>query len=215
MPPTTYDRRAFMAYFSSIGLGSTLLPGALLAQVQGQQQGPEITKEMIAAAEEIAGLSFSDDERQQMIRGLQQARANIQQLHKEPLDQSMLPAIVFDPVPPGKELPKKTKQLTTRSKVPTMARPGSVEELAYAPVTQLAELVRTRKVKPSELTDMYLSRLKRYDAQLHFTVNLTEERAKKQARDMDAEISRGKYRGPLHGIPWGAKDLLAVKGYPT
>jgi len=216
MPPTTYDRRAFMAYFSSIGLGSTLLPGALLAQVQGQQQqGPEITKEMIAAAEEIAGLNFSDDERQQMIRGLQQARTNIQQLHKEPLDQSMLPAIVFDPVPPGKELPKKTKQLTTRSKVPVMARPGSLEELAYAPVTQLSELVRTRKVKPSELTDMYLTRLKRYDSQLHFTVNLTEERAKKQARDMDAEIARGKYRGPLHGIPWGAKDLLAVKGYPT
>jgi len=205
-----------MAYFSSIGLGSTLLPGALFAQFQGQQQqGPEITKEMIAAAEEIAGLHFADDERQQMIRGLQQARANIQQLHKEPLDQSMLPAIVFDPVPPGKELPKKTKQTATRSKVPVMARPGSVEELAYAPLTQLSELVRTRKVKPSELTDMYLSRLKRYDPQLHFVVNLTEERAKKQARDMDAEISRGHYRGPLHGIPWGAKDLLAVKGYPT
>jgi len=205
-----------MAYFSSIGLGSTLLPGALFAQFQGQQQqGPEITKEMIAAAEEIAGLHFADDERQQMIRGLQQARANIQQLHKEPLDQSMLPAIVFDPVPPGKELPKKTKQTATRSKLPVMARPGSVEELAYAPLTQLSELVRTRKVKPSELTDMYLSRLKRYDPQLHFVVNLTEERAKKQARDMDAEISRGHYRGPLHGIPWGAKDLLAVKGYPT
>jgi Asp-tRNA(Asn)/Glu-tRNA(Gln) amidotransferase A subunit family amidase len=216
MSQTTYDRRAFMAYFSSIGLGSTLMPGALFAQFQGQQQqAPEITKEMIAAAEEIAGLHFSDEERQQMIRGLQSARANIQQLHKEPLDQSILPAIVFDPVPPGKELPKKTKQLTARSKVPVMARPGSLEELAYAPVTQLSELVRTRKVKPSELTDMYLSRLKRYDPQLHFVVNLTEERARKQARDMDAEISRGKYRGPLHGIPWGAKDLLAVKGYPT
>ena len=82
-----------------------------------------------------------------------------------------------------------------------MARPGSVEELAYAPVTQLSDLVRTRKVKPSELTDMYLSRLKRLDPQLHFVVNLTEERARNQAKEMDAEISRGKYRGPLHGIP--------------
>jgi len=104
--------------------------------------------------------------------------------------------------------------MTVRSKVPAMARPGSLDELAYAPVTQLSELVRSRKVKPSELTDMYLSRLKRYDPQLHFVVNLTEDRARKQAKDMDAEISRGKYRGPLHGIPWGAKDLLAVKGYP-
>ena len=213
MPTTTYDRRAFMAYFSAVGLGSTLLPGVLWAQAQ--QQGPEITKEMIAAAEEISGLKFSDDERTAMARSLQQMRGNLQTLHKEPLDQSILPAIVFDPVPPGKELAKKNKALMVRSKVAIMARPGSIEELAYAPVTQLSDLVRSRKVKPSELTDMYLSRLKRLDPQLHFVVNLTEERARAQAKDMDAEISRGKYRGPLHGIPWGAKDLLAVKGYPT
>jgi len=202
-----------MAYFSAVGLGSTLLPGVLWAQAQ--QQGPEITKEMIAAAEEISGLKFSDDERTAMARSLQQMRGNLQTLHKEPLDQSILPAIVFDPVPPGKELAKKNKALMVRSKVAIMARPGSIEELAYAPVTQLSDLVRSRKVKPSELTDMYLSRLKRLDPQLHFVVNLTEERARAQAKDMDAEISRGKYRGPLHGIPWGAKDLLAVKGYPT
>jgi len=215
MSETKYDRRAFMAYFSSIGLGSTLLPGVLWGQAQQQPLGPEITKEMIASAEEISGIHFSDEERSAMADNLRRMRAGLQTLHKEPLDQSVLPAIVFDPVPPGKELAKKTKMLTVRSKVPVMARPGSVEELAYAPVTQLSDLVRTRKVKPSELTDMYLSRLKRFDPQLHFVVNLTEERALKQAKEMDAEISRGKYRGPLHGIPWGAKDLLAVKGYPT
>ena len=213
MSTSTYDRRAFMAYFGAVGLSSTLLPGVLWSQVQ--QQGTEITKEMIAGAEEISGLKFSDEERTAMVRSLQSMRGNLQQLHKEPLDQSILPAIVFDPVPPGKELAKKNKALMVRSKVPIMARPGSVEELAYAPVTQLSDLVRTRKVKPSELTDMYLSRLKRLDPQLHFVVNLTEERARTQAKEMDAEISRGKYRGPLHGIPWGAKDLLAVKGYPT
>lgn len=213
---TTYDRRAFMAYFSSIGLGSTLLPGVLWAQVQGQQQqGPEITKEMIASAEQITGLSFSDEERTQMVRNLTQMRNNIAQLHKEPIDQSMLPSLVFDPVPPGKELARKTKSMTIRARVPVMARPTSIEELAYSTVSELSELVRTRKVKPSELTDMYLSRLKKFDPQLHFVVNLTEERARQQAKDADTEISRGKYRGPLHGIPWGAKDLLAVKGYPT
>ena len=215
MSQTTYDRRAFMAYFSSIGLGSTLLPGVLWGQLQQQQQGPAITPEMIASAEEIAGVKFSDEERQAMVRNLQGARTAIDNLHKEPLDMSIFPAIVFDPVPPGKELAKKTKAATVRSKVPVMARPGSIEELAYAPVTELSELVRTRKVKPSELTEMYLGRLKKYDPQLVFVVNLTEERARKQAKDMDSEIARGKYRGPLHGIPWGAKDLLAVKGYPT
>jgi Asp-tRNA(Asn)/Glu-tRNA(Gln) amidotransferase A subunit family amidase len=212
MPETTLDRRSFVAYFSSIGLTSTLLPGVLWAQAQ---QAPTITKEMIASAEEISGLHFSDEERAQMVQSLQQMKRSLETLHKEPLDQSVLPSIVFDPIPPGKELAKKTKQLTVRSKVAVMARPGSLDELAYSPVTQLADLVRTRKVKPSELTDMYLSRLKRYDPQLHCVVNLTEDRARKQAKAADEEISRGKYRGPLHGIPWGAKDLLAVKGYPT
>ena len=214
MADTTYDRRAFMAYFSSIGLGTTLFPGVLWAQAQ-QQQGPAITKEMIAAAEQLSGLEFSDEERTSIVRGVQQMRGNLQTLHKEPMDQSILPSIVFEPVPPGKQLAHKSKALMVRTKVPVMARPGNLDELAYLTVSQLSEMVRNRKVKPSELTEMYLSRLKRYDSQLHAVVNLTEERALKQAKEMDAEISRGKYRGPLHGIPWGAKDLLAVKGYPT
>ena len=212
---STYDRRAFMAYFGSIGLGSTLLPGVLWAQLRQQQQQPEITKEMIASAEEISGIHLTDDERAEITRGLQQTRSAIQELHKEPLDMSVFPAIVFDPVPPGEKLPAKAHAATIRSRVPVMVRPGSLDELAFAPVTELAELVRTRKVKPSELTEMYLSRLKRYDPQLHCVITLTEDRARSQAKAADAEIARGKYRGPLHGIPWGAKDLLAVRGYPT
>ncbi|HXD49823.1 MAG TPA: hypothetical protein VN600_13665, partial [Gemmatimonadaceae bacterium] len=84
MSQTTYDRRAFMAYFSSIGLGSTLLPGVLWGQLQQQPQGPAITPEMIASAEEIAGVKFSDEERQAMVRNLQGARTAIDNLHKEP-----------------------------------------------------------------------------------------------------------------------------------
>jgi Asp-tRNA(Asn)/Glu-tRNA(Gln) amidotransferase A subunit family amidase len=211
----TYDRRAFMAYFGSIGLGSTLLPGVLWARLQQQQQQPDITKEMIASAEQISGIHLTDDERAEITRGLQQTRNAIQQLHQVPLDMSVFPAIVFDPVPPGERLPAKTTLATVRSRLPAMARPGSLDELAFAPVTQLSELVRTRKVKPSELTEMYLSRLKRFDPQLHCVITLTEDRARAQAKAADAEIARGKYRGSLHGIPWGAKDLLAVKGYPT
>ncbi len=89
------------------------------------------------------------------------------------------------------------------------------EGLAFASVRELAELVKTRKVASVELTKMYLARLKRYDPRLHFVITLTEERALKQAADADREIAAGRYRGPLHGIPWGAKDLLAVKGYRT
>ena len=147
---TTYDRRAFMAYFSSIGLGATLLPGVLWAQAQ-QQQAPEITKEMIAAAEQIADVSFTDEERASIARGLQQARNSIDQLHKVPLDMSVLPAIVFDPVPPGEKLPVKSKAAMVRARVPVMSRPGSLEELAYATVSQLSQLVQARKVKSPDL----------------------------------------------------------------
>src|SRR4029077_19464291 len=149
-----------MANFSSIGLGSTLFPGVLWAQAQQQPQGPAITNETIAAAESIADVSFTDEERTAIVRGLQQTRHAIDQLHQQPLDMSVLPAIVFEPVPPGERLAPKTKAPMARSKVAVMTRPGSLEELAYAPVTTLSELVRTRKVKSSELTEMYLSRLK-------------------------------------------------------
>ena len=90
-----------------------------------------------------------------------------------------------------------------------------LEELAFLPLTQLSELVRTRQVSSERLTTMYLERLKRYDPKLLFVVNLTEDLALRQARRADQEIGRGNYRGPLHGIPWGAKDLLATRDYPT
>lgn len=209
---TTYDRRDFLAYFSSIGLGSTLLPGVLWSKVAA---GAEITKETIAAAEEIAGVSFTDDERTMMVRSLNSQKQAIDALHKVALDNSVAPALVFDPVPPGIKLPGKKKAPMVREKVAVMARPGSLEELAFLTVSQLSELVRARKVKPSELTQLYLDRLKRHDPTLKCVISLTEERALAQARAADSEIAAGKYRGPLHGIPWGAKDLLATKDYKT
>jgi Asp-tRNA(Asn)/Glu-tRNA(Gln) amidotransferase A subunit family amidase len=206
------DRRDFLAYFGSIGLGTTLLPGVLWAKVAA---GAEITKDTIAAAEEIAGVSFTDEERAMMVSRLNNQKQAIEALHKVPLENSVSPAIVFEPMPPGVQLPAKKKQSMVREKYPMMARPTSLEELAFLPVARLSEMIRTRRVKPSELTEMYLSRLKRYDPQLRCVISLTEERARAQARLADDDISRGKYRGPLHGIPWGAKDLLAVKGYKT
>ncbi len=93
--------------------------------------------------------------------------------------------------------------------------PKNLEDLAFTSVRQLAELVRTKKVSSLALTQMYLARLKKYDSTLKFVVTLTEERALAQAKKADEEIAAGKYRGPLHGLPWGAKDLLATKGYRT
>jgi Asp-tRNA(Asn)/Glu-tRNA(Gln) amidotransferase A subunit family amidase len=211
---STYDRRAFMAYFGALGLGSTLLPGVLWAQAN-QQQGTPITKEMVAAAEEIAGLDFTDEERAGIANGLAGTRRTIAQIHAAAVPYDTFPSFVFDPVPPGERMPVVPRTPTVRAKIPVMAGPTSVEELAYAGVAQLSNMIHARKVKPSELTEMYLARLKKYDPQLHFVITLTEERARAQAKQLDSEASLGKFRGPLHGIPWGAKDLLAVKGYPT
>lgn len=220
MPPIRYDRRAFMAYFSSIGLGTTLLPGVLWARASA---GEEITPQVIAAAEEIAGVSFTEDQREMMVEGLERQEKQIAALHATPLSNDVAPALLFDPVPPGVTLPG---AIGTGARAPRKVarparaakpspRPQSDDELAFLPATGLASLLRARKVSSVELTQLYLARLKKYDPVLHCVISLTEERALAQARARDAELARGRDRGALHGIPWGAKDLLAVKGYPT
>jgi Asp-tRNA(Asn)/Glu-tRNA(Gln) amidotransferase A subunit family amidase len=101
------------------------------------------------------------------------------------------------------------------SDAPRAERPADLEQLAFQSVRYLAELLRSRRVTSVELTEMYLARLKQHDPALQCVVTLTEQRALDQARRADREIAAGRYRGPLHGIPWGAKDLLAVRGYRT
>ena len=135
----------------------------------------------------------------------------------------MAPAFIFDPVPGDMVLDaaKKPLKISAAPDVKALAAAvsagiaGDSDALAFASVRVLAELVKTRKVTSVDLTKMYLGRLKKYDPQLHFVITLTEERAMEQAAEADKEIAAGNYRGPLHGIPWGGKDLLAVKGYRT
>ena len=225
------ERRRFLAACSAVGLTGTLFPGALLAlaarNAAGQASPREtsstaaafgaITPEMIGEAAIIAGIKIDDAQRAMMLDGLNNQRDDAAQVRALPLPNSVAPACIFDPVPGGMVL-ETTKSAMKMSAAPKMA-PGAAdadaEALAFLTVRELAELVRTRRVSSTTLTKMYLARLKRYDPQLHFVITLTEERALKQAAAMDAELAAGKYRGPLHGIPWGAKDLLAVAGYPT
>jgi hypothetical protein len=208
----TYDRRDFMTFFASMGLGSTLFPGVLWSKLAA---GAEINSATIAGAEEMAGLKFDEAERAMMVDGLKTQQGRIEALHKIPLTNSVPPAIVFDPVPPWRTPPRAAKKAMVRGPVTQRAVTSNLEDLAFLPVTELSDLVRRRKVTSLQLTQMYLTRLKRYDPVLKAVITLTEDRALAQARAADAEISRGKYRGPLHGIPWGAKDLLAVRGYKT
>jgi len=206
------DRRSFMSYFAGAGLSSTLFPGVLWAKLAN---GAEITVDTIASAEEMAGVHFDQTERELMLDGLKQQAARIDALHKVPLANSVSPAIRFDPLPPGKKIQPEPRRPMVRGKVATRATPADIEELAFLPVTELSELIRRQRVSSLALTRMYLARLRKYDPVLRCVISFTEERALKQAQAADDELRRGRYRGPLHGIPWGAKDLLAVRGYKT
>src|SRR6266849_3422971 len=218
------DRRNFMKACSGMGLAGTLLPGVLWAQAQAQG-ATKITKEMIDNAASIADVAIADDYKQMMLDNLNEHAKGYEEIYKLHIPNSVEPALIFDPVLPGMkfETERKPMRMSKLEQVwvssgPAIAATGTrdnVEELAFASVRQLADSVKSRQVSSVRLTEMYLKRLKRYDSALKFVVTLTEERALAQAKQADAEIAAGKYRGPLHGLPWGAKDLLAVKGYRT
>jgi Asp-tRNA(Asn)/Glu-tRNA(Gln) amidotransferase A subunit family amidase len=169
---------------------------------------------MIDAAAAIAGIVVTADQKTMMLDSLVKMRDSVLVIRGMKLPNAVAPALVFDPVPGGMKLDT-VKRPMKISSAPTVAGLNGEEKLAFATVRELAELLKTRKATSLELTKMYLARLKRYDPKLHFVITLTEERALAQAAAADKEIAAGKYRGPLHGVPWGAKDLLAVKGYRT
>lgn len=217
------DRRHFLAVTASAGLASTLFPGALYAlAAQAETKPPEkagapkpqpITQQMIDQAAALAAVTITPEQAKMMLGGLNEQREAYEDIRKLHLPNSVAPAFVFDPLPPGASV--NTDQHPPVYSHVTATMPRNLEDVAFYTVPQLADLVRRRKVSSLNLTQMYLARLKRYDPLLHFIITLTEERALAQARQADSEIAAGKYRGPLHGLPWGAKDLLAVKGYPT
>ncbi len=220
-------RRHFLAVCTAAGFGATLFPGTLFAlanQAAGtaskEAAQPKITAAMIDAAATIAGIHIDDNLKAAMFEGLNSQRDDVEEIRKLALPNSVAPAFVFDPVP-GNMVLETHKQPLRLSAAPMFTQedfrsnPARIETLAFMSVRSLAELIRTKRITCTMLTQMYLARLKRLDTKLHCVINLTEERALKQAATLDAEIEAGKYRGPLHGIPWGAKDLLAVKGYPT
>jgi Asp-tRNA(Asn)/Glu-tRNA(Gln) amidotransferase A subunit family amidase len=214
------DRRGFLAGVSRAGVGSALLPGVLYtlaAQAQDATKPAEpfkVTLEMLDQAAALAGVPLTAEQKKMMLEALEGQREGYDAIRKLNLPNSVAPAFIFDPLPPGAVV-NTTRKGPRWSEPAVVSLPANIEELAFAPVRDLAELVRTQKVTSLALTQMYLARLKRYDPKLHFVISLTEERALAQAKAADAEIAAGRYRGLLHGIPWGAKDLLAVKGYPT
>ena len=208
------DRRRFLATFSGMGFGSTLLPGVLWALAEGKS---EITEAMMEQAAAIADVPVPTDQRKALLETLNERVKGYEEIHKLNIANSVPPALVFDPVLPSTKFETEKRPMKISAAPAAAARgvPKNLEDVAFWSARELAELVRTKKVSSTALTQMYLERLKRYDRQLHFVITLTEDRALTKAKEADRDLSAGKYRGPLHGLPWGAKDLLAVAGYRT
>ena len=180
------------------------------------QQEP--SGEQIRAAGRLVGLNFTDEECSQMARLLAERAGHFTALRAGPFSRLANhdpPPLHFDPQLPGDAAVPAAERSYQLADAPEPRRPDDLEELAFWPVSQLARLVRSRQVTSLELTEMCLARLRRYGERLECIVTLTEQLALEQARQADDELARGVWRSPLHGIPWGAKDLLATRDYPT
>ena len=149
-----------------------------------------------------------------MVGGLNRNLESYQALRSVSLPNHVPPAVQFDPVLPGRDLPSETRPFRSTRHL-GLQRPADPETTAFMTVSQLSELIRTRQLSSTELTTLYLERLAQHGPTLEAVITLMADRALEHAARADREIASGTYRGPLHGIPWGAKDLLAAEGFRT
>ena len=213
MIDTVETRRRFMAHFAGVGLGTTLVPGVLWARMQdaGAQQ---LSLEMVTDALKLSGIELSEEDRKELVESANRNLSTLDEIRKISIPLDVSPPYHFSPIVPGIQV-NKTRMPFRMSAAPAVKRPSNLEDVAFWPVRHLAELIRTRQVTSLELTEMYLARLHRYNAKLNNVVTFLDDYGRTEARRADAEIAAGKYKGPLHGIPWGAKDIISVKGFKT
>jgi Asp-tRNA(Asn)/Glu-tRNA(Gln) amidotransferase A subunit family amidase len=219
------DRRSFLAQCASAGFAASVAEalwnrvGAQadeFAELEVLQDQPRLTRDMVKSAEAIAGVTYSDAERDQMLELLSINLKAYRDVRLVPLQNRVPPAFQFSAMLPGRSYPGSRRATgVSRTSRPAVVRPQEDVELAYLRVVELAELIRTRQVTSTELTRLYLARLQRYNPQLRSVITVTHDRALRQAAEADAQIADGKYIGPLHGIPYGVKDIFSVPGYPT
>ena len=172
-----------------------------------------IDKDQVQQAIAVIGLDFSSAEIDSLIGGLNSIKASYQENRSVSISNSTSPALVFDPRPIGFKMSSDSKASKFESYDTQL--PGNLNELAFYSIGQLASLIKQQKITSLELTKFYLARLKKHNPTLHCVITLKEDLALEQAMKADRDIASGKYKGPLHGIPYGAKDLLATKRYNT
>lgn len=174
----------------------------------------KITKNDIPFAEKIIGLEFSDAERDSMADALNENLESFIKNRQLSLTNEIPPAISFNPLPIGFSISQKQNKLIF-SNYTSVKLPANINELAFYSIGELAQLIKTRKISSVKLTRFFIDRLKKFSPNLFNVITITEERAYAEAEKADLEIKLGKYRGMLHGIPYGVKDLLSTKNYKT
>jgi Asp-tRNA(Asn)/Glu-tRNA(Gln) amidotransferase A subunit family amidase len=197
-----------------------LPPGAPPAFGVGPAVGPEVSTSTFAEAEKLVQFELHTSERTMAANSWRKTMASLYERRTGPrklaLESTLAPATLWDPVLPdllGKTGPKRDQFV--RTKIDPGPLPASDEEIAFAPLTRLSRWIEERKLSSERLTRIYIKRIEQFDPKLHCVITLTRELALAQAKRADEEIAAGNYRGPLHGIPWGGKDLLDTAGIPT
>ncbi|MCA9122780.1 MAG: amidase [Planctomycetaceae bacterium] len=205
------DRRAVLASITGLGIGTAVFHRALAQQVTATLT---VTPEMIQQAEWVAGLELADVDRDQVARRVQSALGRVAEMRNVTVGYDVPPALLFNAAPTMHHA-EELDRSDVHANPGLIDKPDGDEAIAFLSVNELAGLIRTKQVSSTELTTLYLDRLHRFDKTLKCVVTFTDDLALSQAKQADDEISRGHYRGPLHGIPWGAKDLIAYPGYKT
>ncbi len=208
---STHNRRIFLQHLAVLGISSTVLPCCANSITVGEDNG--ITVETLEAAEKLADIKLSNEERKEILEKVKSNVETFKKFRDQHLDYYSFPSMVFNPVPAGFKFDHEQKPVVF-SEV-KIQRPQKIEDLAFYSVLQLANLLKSQQVTSLELTKLYLSRLKKYNDKLQFVVTYTDDLAIKQAKKADRDIRSGNYKGLLHGIPYGIKDLFSVKGYKT
>ena len=208
------NRRDALSLLGTAGIGTLTFRRALAAQAEN---GP-ITRKMVAEAEWVAGITLTDEQRDAAAKSLSAAKKNCEKFRAIELDNSVLPGLIFVPFASPESQPDPRGYDSSKISTPPVvaaSRPESDEDLAFASIRTLGSLLRDRKISSVELTKLYLDRLRRYDPLLKCVVTIMDDLALRQAEQADRELRQNQDRGPLHGIPFGMKDIIAYPGYPT
>src|SRR5437588_5129899 len=184
----------------------------------GPGAGPPVTPDTFAEAEKLMQVTMTPGERQQAADTWRTSLAQYLERRTGPrkvrITDTDVPATLWNPMLPGLKV-EPTREQFIRSKSISAPLPAADDDIPFAPVTQLSRWIESRKLTSERLTNIYLSRIERFDPKLRSIITLTKDHALARAKQADREIAADRYRGPLHGIPYGVKDLLDTKDIPT